>query len=46
MKYLYLLTALIFIGCSDKSASVQKVVEPKAQAVVSEVIPILTKRRI
>lgn len=37
MKYLYLLTALIFIGCSDKSTSVQKVAEPKSQTVVSEV---------
>ena len=37
MKYLYLLTALIFIGCSDKSTSVQKVAEPKTQTIVSEV---------
>lgn len=37
MKYIYILTALIFMGCSDKSASVQKVPEPKQKIEIVEV---------
>ena len=37
MKYIYILTALIFMGCSEKTASVekrvQKVIEPKVEIV-------------
>ena len=29
MKYLYLLTALIFMGCSDKSVAIEKLPESK-----------------
>ena len=37
MKYLYLLTAVLFIGCSDKSPKVEKVITPKVEAIQSEV---------
>lgn len=37
MKYIYLLTALIFVGCSDKSPNVEKTEETKTKSEVANV---------
>ena len=37
MKYLYIMIAMIFMGCSDKAPIVEKVVETKAHVEVVEV---------
>ncbi len=45
MKYIYLLVAMIFIGCSDKSAKVEVPVKNKIEVVeVANVVETKTKK--
>ena len=49
MKYSYILVAMVFMGCSDKSPELEKVVEPvvtqvqKVSEPVVEVAPVVTQ---
>jgi hypothetical protein len=46
MKYLYILVAMVFMGCSDKSPMIEKVVEPvvKVESAQIETVKIETPK--